>query len=62
MLIEAAEPDPPPSGSCNFTTKHGTDYGAMMAGVHDHRRPDRVLFLLVQRKMAAGLTAGAVKG
>ncbi|MEW2298713.1 carbohydrate ABC transporter permease [Streptomyces sp. NPDC006655] len=46
----------------NFTTKHGTEYAPMMAGSTMMAVPIVALFLLVQRKMAAGLTAGAVKG
>ncbi|MFE3324789.1 carbohydrate ABC transporter permease [Streptomyces sp. NPDC059176] len=46
----------------NFTTKHGTEYAPMMAGATMMAVPVVILFLLVQRKMAAGLTAGAVKG
>lgn len=46
----------------NFTTKHGTEYAPMVAGSTMMAVPIVVLFLLVQRKMAAGLTAGAVKG
>lgn len=46
----------------NFTTKHGTEYAPMMAGSPMTAVPIVLLFLLVQRKMAAGLTAGAVKG
>ncbi|MFF5182340.1 carbohydrate ABC transporter permease [Streptomyces sp. NPDC000345] len=46
----------------NFTTKHGTEYAPMMAGATMMAVPVVALFLLVQRRMAAGLTAGAVKG
>ncbi|MDO0936205.1 carbohydrate ABC transporter permease [Streptomyces sp. DG2A-72] len=46
----------------NFSTKHGTEFAPMMAGATLMAVPIVVLFLLVQRKMAAGLTAGAVKG
>ena len=46
----------------NFTTKHGTEYAPMMAGATMMAVPIVALFLLVQRRMAAGLTAGAVKG
>ncbi|MCX3060193.1 carbohydrate ABC transporter permease [Streptomyces beihaiensis] len=46
----------------NFTTKHGTEYAPMMAGSTMMAVPVVILFLFVQRKMAAGLTAGAVKG
>ncbi|NUS09794.1 MAG: carbohydrate ABC transporter permease [Streptomyces sp.] len=45
-----------------FTTQHGTEYAPMMAGSTMMGVPVVILFLLVQRKMAAGLTAGAVKG
>lgn len=46
----------------NFTTKHGTEFAPMMAGSTMMAIPIVILFLIVQRKMAAGLTAGAVKG
>ncbi|GAA0607540.1 carbohydrate ABC transporter permease [Streptomyces crystallinus] len=46
----------------NFTTQHGTEFAPMMAGSTMMAVPIVALFLLVQRKMAAGLTAGAVKG
>ncbi|WP_189821314.1 carbohydrate ABC transporter permease [Streptomyces finlayi] len=46
----------------NFTTKQGTEYAPMMAGSTMMAVPIVILFLIVQRKMAAGLTAGAVKG
>lgn len=46
----------------NFSTKHGTEFAPMMAGSTMMAVPLVVLFLFVQRKMAAGLTAGAVKG
>ena len=40
----------------------GTDWGAVMAGSTLISIPVIVFFLLVQGRMAAGLTAGAVKG
>lgn len=46
----------------NFTTDRGTDYGALMAGSVIVAAPVVVFFLFVQKKMAAGLTSGAVKG
>ncbi|GHB47729.1 sugar ABC transporter permease [Streptomyces cirratus] len=46
----------------NFTTKNGTEFAPMMAGSTMMALPIVILFLIVQRKMAAGLTAGAVKG
>ncbi len=45
-----------------FTGQRGTDYGALMAGSILIALPVVFFFLLVQRKVAAGLTAGAVKG
>ncbi|MER7759372.1 carbohydrate ABC transporter permease [Streptomyces sp. NPDC097619] len=46
----------------NFITKNGTEFAPMMAGSTMLSLPIIALFLVVQRKMAAGLTAGAVKG
>jgi N,N'-diacetylchitobiose transport system permease protein len=43
-------------------TNRGTDWGAIMAGSTLIAIPVIVFFLLVQNRMAAGLTAGAVKG
>jgi N,N'-diacetylchitobiose transport system permease protein len=43
-------------------TNRGTDWGAVMAGSTLIAIPVIVFFLLVQNRMAAGLTAGAVKG
>ena len=42
------------------TSKH-TDYGALMAGATLIAIPVIIFFILVQRKIAFGLTAGAVK-
>ena len=46
----------------SFTTAHGTDWGGLMAGATLTSLPVVVFFLLVQRRVAGGLTAGAVKG
>ncbi|WP_374225284.1 carbohydrate ABC transporter permease [Streptomyces sp. AC602_WCS936] len=46
----------------NFTTDRGTDYGALMAASTLIAIPVVAFFMLVQKKMAAGLTSGAVKG
>ena len=43
-------------------TNRGTDWGAIMAGSTLIAIPVIVFFLAVQSRMAAGLTAGAVKG
>jgi N,N'-diacetylchitobiose transport system permease protein len=46
----------------SFTTQHGTAWGGLMAGPSWCAPPAVVFFLLVQRHVAGGLTAGAVKG
>jgi N,N'-diacetylchitobiose transport system permease protein len=46
----------------DFNTQRGTDYGALMAGSILIALPVVIFFLFVQRKVASGLTAGAVKG
>jgi N,N'-diacetylchitobiose transport system permease protein len=45
----------------SFTTNRGTDWGPLMAGATLTALPVVVFFLLVQRRIAFGLTAGAVK-
>jgi len=45
----------------SFTTLRGTDWGPLMAGATLCALPVIIFFLLVQRKIAFGLTAGAVK-
>jgi N,N'-diacetylchitobiose transport system permease protein len=45
-----------------FTTQRGTDWGPLMAGATLTALPVVVFFLLVHRRVAFGLTAGAVKG
>jgi N,N'-diacetylchitobiose transport system permease protein len=45
-----------------FTTQRGTDWGSLMAASTLIALPVVAFFLLVQRRMASGLTAGAVKG
>jgi N,N'-diacetylchitobiose transport system permease protein len=46
----------------SFTTLHGTDWGGLMAGATLTALPVVVFFMLVQRRIAFGLTAGAVRG
>jgi multiple sugar transport system permease protein/N,N'-diacetylchitobiose transport system permease protein len=41
---------------------HGADYGAQMAGALLVSLPVIILFVIFQRKVTSGLTAGAVKG
>jgi N,N'-diacetylchitobiose transport system permease protein len=45
----------------NFTTLRGTDWGSLMAGATLTALPVVVFFVLVHRRIAFGLTAGAVK-
>jgi N,N'-diacetylchitobiose transport system permease protein len=44
-----------------FTTLRGTDWGSLMAGATLTAIPVVAFFVLVHRKIAFGLTAGAVK-
>jgi N,N'-diacetylchitobiose transport system permease protein len=46
----------------NFTTLRGTDWGPLMAGATLTALPVVGFFLLVQKRVAFGLTAGAVRG
>ncbi|MFE3943895.1 carbohydrate ABC transporter permease [Streptomyces sp. NPDC059118] len=46
----------------SFQTSFGTDYGGLMAGATLTALPVVIFFLAVQRKIAAGLATGAVKG
>ena len=46
----------------SFTTLRGTDWGPLMAGATLCAVPVIVFFLLVQRRIAFGLTSGAVRG
>jgi N,N'-diacetylchitobiose transport system permease protein len=45
-----------------FTTSRGTDWGPLMAAATLTAVPVLVFFLLIHRKIAFGLTAGAVRG
>jgi N,N'-diacetylchitobiose transport system permease protein len=44
------------------STLHGTAWGPLMAGAILTSLPVVILFLVIQRHIATGLTAGAVKG
>ncbi|MDQ3403906.1 MAG: carbohydrate ABC transporter permease, partial [Actinomycetota bacterium] len=46
----------------SFRTAFGTDWGGIMAASVIYAVPALVFFLLVQRKLVSGATAGAVKG
>jgi N,N'-diacetylchitobiose transport system permease protein len=45
----------------SFTNLHGTDWGPLMAGATLTAIPVVVFFVLIQRRIMFGLTAGAVK-
>jgi N,N'-diacetylchitobiose transport system permease protein len=45
-----------------FTTVRGTEWGPLMAGATLTALPVVIFFLFVQRRVAFGLTAGAVRG
>jgi N,N'-diacetylchitobiose transport system permease protein len=45
-----------------FTSQRGTEYGPLMAASVMTAVPVVIFFMIVNRKIAAGLTAGAVKG
>ena len=46
----------------SFTTNHGPQWGPLMAGATITGLPVVALFLVLQRYLTGGLTAGAVKG
>jgi N,N'-diacetylchitobiose transport system permease protein len=46
----------------SFTTNRGTEWGPLMAGATLTALPVVAFFVLIQRKIAFGLTAGAVRG
>ena len=46
----------------SFSTAVGTDYGGLIAATSLFAIPVIVFFMLVQRRLVAGMTAGAVKG
>ena len=46
----------------SFTTNHGPEWGPLMAGATLTGLPVVAFFLVLQRYLAGGLTAGAVKG
>ncbi|MEZ0090457.1 carbohydrate ABC transporter permease [Streptacidiphilus sp. EB129] len=48
--------------SYSASPTHGADYGAQMAGALLVSLPVIILFVIFQKRVASGLTAGAVKG
>ncbi|MBB3999398.1 carbohydrate ABC transporter permease [Aureimonas pseudogalii] len=62
MLISKVDASTFPVGLLSFVSKFGVDFGQMMAAGILALIPAVLFFLLIQRFLVQGLTAGAVKG
>jgi multiple sugar transport system permease protein len=62
MLVSKADASTFPVGLLSFVSKFSVDFGQMMAAGVLALIPACVFFLLIQRYLVQGLTAGAVKG
>ena len=62
MLISGNESATFPVGLLTFVSKFSVDFGQMMAAGVLALIPACLFFLLIQRYLVQGLTAGAVKG
>ena len=62
MLISQTDVSTFPVGLLSFVSKFGVDFGQMMAAGVLALIPAVLFFLLIQRFLVQGLTAGAVKG
>ena len=62
MLISNADQATFPVGLLSFVSKFSVDFGQMMAAGFLALIPAAAFFLLIQRYLVQGLTAGAVKG
>jgi multiple sugar transport system permease protein len=62
MLISGADSSTFPVGLLSFVSKFSVDFGQMMAAGVMALIPACLFFLLIQRYLVQGLTAGAVKG
>ena len=62
MLLSGSENTPFPVGLLSFVSKFSVDFGQMMAAGVLALIPAAGFFLLIQRYLVQGLTAGAVKG
>jgi multiple sugar transport system permease protein len=62
MLISGADASTFPVGLLTFVSKFSVDFGQMMAAGVLALIPACLFFLLIQRYLVQGLTAGAVKG
>jgi multiple sugar transport system permease protein len=62
LLLTAVEAQTTPIVIANFQTQYGLQWGAMTALATLYSVPVVLLTLLLQRRIVAGLTLGAVKG
>jgi N,N'-diacetylchitobiose transport system permease protein len=62
FLINSPEKYTLPLWLTHFVTTEGTSYGPLMAGATIIAIPIAIFFMFVQRNLARGLTAGAVRG
>jgi N,N'-diacetylchitobiose transport system permease protein len=62
VLLTSPERQTLPVWLAGFTTLRGTDWGSLMAAATLTALPVVAFFLLVHRRIAFGLTAGAVRG
>jgi multiple sugar transport system permease protein len=62
MLVSKADASTFPVGLLSFLSKFSVDFGQMMAAGVLALIPACLFFLLIQRYLVQGLTAGAVKG
>jgi multiple sugar transport system permease protein len=62
MLVSSESASTFPVGLLSFVSKFGVDFGQMMAAGVLALIPACAFFLLIQRYLVQGLTAGAVKG
>jgi N,N'-diacetylchitobiose transport system permease protein len=62
VFIHTKERETLPVWLASFRTAFATDWGGVMAASVIYAVPALVFFLLVQRKLVAGVAAGAVKG
>ena len=62
IIMASQENQTLPVWLAGFTSRTGTDWGPLMAASVIAAIPAVVLFLIFQKKLAVGVTAGAVKG
>jgi raffinose/stachyose/melibiose transport system permease protein len=62
VLINDADLKTIPLGLANFAGQFTTNYGAQMAGLTMALIPTLVMYLLMEKHLVRGMTAGAVKG